>query len=287
MDLKALSYFVAVVEEGSITAAAGRCFVAQPSISHAINKLETELELTLFVRQKRGVTITSEGDALYSEAKSLLNHAESIRSRFTAQKEPLVITVSVAQSIAFAYLNELLSTLKVIDASLQVRLVQQTEQADICLTVDRLAAAGEQFIPLWQDQYCLIIPSQHPLAYKTHISLADLNGQAFIERTYCDRSNEWGEFLRLSNISVDTAASVDNEEWALSLVEAGVGISVVPLHQAQDYSHRFVVKELGDIEGLQSVRRSVGVAIPYSDFTNTTATNSLINKIKKGLLNAQ
>lgn len=287
MDLKALSYFVAVVEEGSVTAAAGRCFVAQPSISHAINKLETELELTLFVRQKRGVTITPEGNALYSEAKSLLNHAESIRSRFIAQKESFVMTVSVAQSIAFGYLNELLSTLKAIDKSLQVKLVQQAEQADICLTVDRLAAKGVQFIPLWQDQYCLIIPSQHPLAFKEHISLSDLNGQPFIERSYCDRSSELGEFLRLSNVSLDVAASVDNEEWALSLVEAGVGVSVVPLHQAQDYSHRFVVKELGTIKGLQSVRRSIGVAIPYSDFTNTAPANTRVGKIKQALINLQ
>lgn len=286
MDLKALGYFVAVVEEGSITAAAGRCFVAQPSISHAVNKLETELKITLFIRQKRGVTITSEGDLLYIEAKRLLNHAESIKSRFTARKKALVITVSVAQSIAFAYLNELLSILKSIDTSLQVRLVQQAEQADICLTIDRLATTGGQFIPLWQDQYCLIIPSQHPLAYKTHISLADLNGQAFIERTYCERSDEWEEFLREGNIRFDIAASVDNEEWAISLVEAGVGISLVPLHQEKDYSHRFVVKKLGDIEGLEPVRRTVGVAIPHHYFTDTT-TRRLVDEIKSKLISTQ
>ncbi len=269
MDLKALGYFVAVVETGSFTAAAERCYVAQPSISHAVSKLESELQLTLLMREKRGVTATPEGIEFYREAKGLLSHAQTVRTHFINKVESPLLTVAVSQSVAFAYLNELLKALKGINPALQVKLIQQSESVDIRLTVDRLVLSEELFIPLWQDHYCLIIPLQSPLAYKECLAVADLNGQAFIERTYCDRNSEWAEFLKLHQIDVTVAAAVDNEEWALSLVEAGVGVSVVPLHQAQDYSNRFVVRELGDIDGLESIRRSVGVAIPYRNLSNT------------------
>lgn len=278
MDLKALSYFVAVVEQGSITAAAEVCFVAQPSISHAISKLEGELQVSLFTRQPRGVKVTEEGQAFYREAKSLLNHASSVSALFKRRARNPILTVSVSQSIAFAYLSELLGKLKRIDALQEVRLIQQSEQADIRLTIDREASADDLFIPLWQDQYCLIIPSTNSLAYERIISLADLNGQGFIERTYCDRRADWADFLMQNEVSVNIAAAVDNEEWALSLVEAGVGLAIVPLHQAKDYSHRFVVKELGEIEGMQSIRRTVGVAIPFKNLTSASIEN-----IRQGL----
>lgn len=278
MDLKALRYFVAVVEKGSITAASEACFVAQPSISHAINKLESELQLTLFTRQSRGVKVTEQGEVFYQEAKGLLNHANAVRSRFMNKENSRRLTVSVAQSIAFAYLDELLGKLKTIDPQLEVCLTQQSAQADIRLTIDRDVSVDDVFIPLWQDQYCLIIPADNPLAYERSLTLGSLNGQHFIERTYCDRGSDWAEFLRLNDVNMNTAASVDNEEWALSLVEAGVGIAVVPLHEQKDYSHRFVVKALSEIEGMQSIRRTVGVAIPFKHLAN-----QMVDNIKRGL----
>lgn len=77
------------------------------------------------------------------------------------------------------------------------------------------------------------------------------------------------------------AASVDNEEWAQSLVEAGVGLAIVPLHQGTDYSHCFVVKELSEIEGMEPLRRTVGVAIPFSHLAECIA------EVKEKLIKAQ
>lgn len=280
MDLKALGYFVAVVEKGSITAAAEACFVAQPSISHAINKLEGELQVSLLIRQSRGVRVTDDGMRFYREAKGLLNHASSVRSLFKSQVDNPRLTVSVSQSIAFAYLNELLGKLKHINSLLQVQLIQQSAEADIRLTIEHEVSGDDLFIPLWQDQYCLIIPSENALAYERSITLAHLSGQNFIERIYCDRRGEWAEFLRLNEVNVNTAASVDNEEWALSLVEAGVGIAVVPLHEEKDYSHRFIVRKLSEIEGMKPIKRTVGVAIPLKNLAHAGIVN-----IKQGLTN--
>ena len=58
MELRALKYFQSVYEQGSISAAARCCFVSQPSITSAIQLLESDLNITLFVRHARGVLPT-------------------------------------------------------------------------------------------------------------------------------------------------------------------------------------------------------------------------------------
>jgi DNA-binding transcriptional LysR family regulator len=76
MDLRQLSYFVAVAEEGQFTRAAVRVSVAQPAISAQIGRLERELGEPLFRRDQRGVSLTGAGEALLPHARAALAAAE-------------------------------------------------------------------------------------------------------------------------------------------------------------------------------------------------------------------
>ena len=278
MDLKSLGYFVAAVDAGSITAAAAQCFIAQPSITSAIKKLEEELGVTLLVRQKRGVSVTPHGADLYSTAKSLLQHAQSIKNRFKQPASQTSITVGVSHAIAFEYLKQFISLLREQDDNIEVKVVrgdsdELSQEVDIRLTMDQGVAGNEEFIPCWRDRYCLIIPNEHPLAFQEKITVGQLNQQAFINRSFCDRNQLMVSFLNEHNINLNFVAEVDNEEWALSMVESGLGLSIVPLpfnERADDIelSPRFVIYSLGNIQGLQNFERSVGIAIDYKKYTN-------------------
>jgi DNA-binding transcriptional LysR family regulator len=76
MDLRQLSYFVAVAEVGQFTRAAVRVSVAQPAISAQIGRLERELGEPLFHRDQRGVTLSGAGEALLPHARAALAAAE-------------------------------------------------------------------------------------------------------------------------------------------------------------------------------------------------------------------
>ena len=65
-----LRYFVAVADEGQITQAARRLFMAQPALSQAISQLETELGLKLLDRHARGVTLTDAGETFLEKARA-------------------------------------------------------------------------------------------------------------------------------------------------------------------------------------------------------------------------
>ena len=72
MTLKQLEYVVKVAECGTVSGAAKALFVAQPSLSAAIQELESEMHLTLFHRTNKGVIVTKEGEVFLSYARQIL-----------------------------------------------------------------------------------------------------------------------------------------------------------------------------------------------------------------------
>lgn len=78
MDLRALEYFIAIYETGSLSAASKKKFVAQPSISSSLKLLEHSLATSLFVRHARGVQATHAGEQLYPLASA---HPETAFSK--------------------------------------------------------------------------------------------------------------------------------------------------------------------------------------------------------------
>lgn len=77
MDIKQLTYFLTIVEEGSISRAAEKLHMAQPPLSHQLKLLEDELKVTLIQRNTRKLQITAEGLALSQRAKQLLQFMDT------------------------------------------------------------------------------------------------------------------------------------------------------------------------------------------------------------------
>lgn len=82
MTLKQLQYVVTTAEAGSITEAAGKLFIAQPSLTAAIHELENEFGITLFTRSGKGIELTPEGDEFLGYARQVLEQANLIKERY-------------------------------------------------------------------------------------------------------------------------------------------------------------------------------------------------------------
>lgn len=87
LDTASCRTFIAVADAGSMTRAARHLRVSQPSVTSAIQRLESELGLALFVRERQGVTLTDEGQQLYSRALHILD--------FMAETERVVLATQV------------------------------------------------------------------------------------------------------------------------------------------------------------------------------------------------
>ena len=94
MDIKQLRYFIAIAEEGSLSAASQRLRVAQPSLSQHVIKIEQELGVTLINRSPRGVALTPSGEILLRHARDIC-HSMSVCQE-SVKKSGSVLEGSVA-----------------------------------------------------------------------------------------------------------------------------------------------------------------------------------------------
>lgn len=85
MTIKQLQYVVTVAETGNITEAAGKLFIAQPSVTSAIHELEKEYGITIFSRSKKGIELTPEGDEFLGYARQILEQADLLEERYTGK----------------------------------------------------------------------------------------------------------------------------------------------------------------------------------------------------------
>ena len=102
MDIKQLRYFIAIAEEGSLSAAAQRVNVAQPSLSQHVLSLERELDVKLLERSSRGVSLTQSGEVLLSHAREITNALQNAANAVRQSGgEPIGdVTVGLPSSIS-------------------------------------------------------------------------------------------------------------------------------------------------------------------------------------------
>ena len=87
MTLQQLKYAVTVAECGTISAAAEKLFISQPSLTTPIRELETEMGVTIFSRTNRGVIVSREGEEFLGYARQILSQAQLLQERFSGREQ--------------------------------------------------------------------------------------------------------------------------------------------------------------------------------------------------------
>ena len=85
MTLQQLKYADAIASCGSVTEAARRVFVTQPTLTEAIHSLEEELRIAIFTRSSRGVSVTREGEEFLASARQIIDDAARITAKYTGK----------------------------------------------------------------------------------------------------------------------------------------------------------------------------------------------------------
>ncbi|MZI92011.1 LysR family transcriptional regulator [Vibrio sp. CAIM 722] len=254
---RSLKYFVAVFEELSFSAASKRCFISQPSISSAVAQLESELGCQLFVRHTKGVSPTPEGMQLYPKAKELLFGVGELKSLISLAAPKRQLRLALSPFLGSERVSELVKMLLESVNDLDLTLVDIDEPADARIIPKTQCADSEIFQHLWTDSYVLALPLNHPLTRLETIPLAALNQVPFISRQPCDIDDAWRYAIQKQGMGLNIRATVKTEEYALDLVAAGLGVSVVPSHSVQKRDD-VVTRGLRNIE----LKRVIGLATP-------------------------
>ena len=198
MTLQQLRYLIAVAESGSINAAAKKLYTSQSNISSAVAELERELGIEVFTRSNRGVALTNDGTELLGYARQVIEQADLLVSRF-ADKEAGRARLAVStQHYAFS-LHAFVNVLEQFGEDEFEFVLRETTTAQIIEDVREfrsevgilylddfnervlrraLADARCTFHPLFEAQVHVFVGTQHPLASRSSLTMADLEPYA-------------------------------------------------------------------------------------------------------------
>jgi DNA-binding transcriptional LysR family regulator len=251
MELRHLRYFLMVAEEQHFTRAAERLNMQQPPLSHQIRLLEEELGFELFRRHPKGAALTAGGVVFVQEAQAILRSVEqaSARAARAAQGFEGALAIGFTSSAAAhplipgiirAYREAYPGVHLDLSEGNAAELTEGIENGKVNIALLRSPVSGPRgvsFLPLIEEEMLLILPVGHPLvagAVQGEMPVIALKSLADEQFILVRRHGAPGMYSNLleacenAGFTPKIASEVDRMLTNISLVAAGVGISVVP-----------------------------------------------------------
>lgn len=237
MNLKQLKYFIAVADEGSISAAARKLYMSQPPLSAQLKLLEEELGCALFERGARKITLTDAGRVLYRRASVMLDMeritAEEVR--LCAERDKGTVRIGIVSSVVCSIAVPQIKRFSKIHGNVRFEiteantyeLIEKLKAGIISMAIIRtpfLSEGLEQVV--LADDSIIAVGRKDCMPDADTISLEQLANKKII------MYRRWEPILRKQfsekGLSPDCICINDDARTSLSLAESGLGIAIVP-----------------------------------------------------------
>lgn len=241
MKLSSLRYLVAFADEGSISRAAERCHVSQPTLSVALQNLETDLGVPLIERTKGHATLTDLGYQVVAQARRTLDEAKRVELVAQLGQDPLQgeFRLGVIHTIAPYLLPELITSLRriapkmplFIEESMTALLADYLKYGTVDAAIVALPfeVPGIVTCPLYDEPFQVIVPHGHPWEKRARIPVAEVRGEdvLVLKAGNCFREQVLDACPDISHAegSMRQGHSI---ETIRCMVASGFGISVLP-----------------------------------------------------------
>ncbi|HXB50230.1 MAG TPA: LysR substrate-binding domain-containing protein [Streptosporangiaceae bacterium] len=245
-NVRLLRYFLAVADAGTFTAAAEVLHVSQPALSQQIKKLESGLGFALFQRGTRHVTLTPHGKDLIASARHVVEAAETYRGQargLAGGTQELTIGYRAAHESIRAVVDAFRAERPDVTVALRHYPIAAThaglDVGEVDLAVLRLPVVltGLHTLTLYTEPRVALLPSDHPLADRARVYLADLAGLPWV--TTAARDPAWQAHAQPRAQSRDEPNSsvvVDTLDEFLEAVTAGRGVGLAPASASRLYA---------------------------------------------------
>lgn len=275
MELRQLTYFRAIVEHGSINAAARALHMSQPPLSYAISQLEEELGVKLFTRSAKGIELTQAGSVFYTHANDILNRTASIMREVSMTGQKQILRIGITPTVV-PVVSKYLAQLAKEDDSIQLELYEgNTYHLKELLDDGTLDAAfirtpvnlqGCKFLKILEEPMAAVSLKRQR---KDEISLQDLQKERLIlYRRYEPLIQE--TFKKLG-LEMNLVCECDDARTAISLAQEGLGTAVIPMTIAQ-------TQKLSAIE-IQAKELTTSVILTW--YTASPSLHALTKLLKK------
>jgi DNA-binding transcriptional LysR family regulator len=241
MELRHLTYFVAVAERLNFSRAAEDLHVAQPAISQQIHALEDELGVPLFERAGKRVQLTEPGRALLPHARQILLAVEAARNEIRERETLARGTASLGAppTVSANLLPARLTAFEQNYPGLEVTLREagtetllafiEVGELDLAIVSTDTLPPTIEVRPFLEEPYVLAVSAGHPLSRAASVALTQLDDEPFILFPEGYKLREVTlSACRRAGFNPRVALDGGSMQSALQFVAAGLGVAIVP-----------------------------------------------------------
>lgn len=251
MTLQELRFIVTLAREKHFGKASAACFVSQPTLSVAIRKLENELDVVLFERNKNDVRITAMGEKIVERAKRVLEEADSIKLVAKSDKDQLtgLFKLGAIYTVGPYLLPPLIKQLNKIapnmpleireDFTSNLREKLRVGEVDAILVSLPFTEPGIETQVLYEESFVVLMPEDHPLTRYKQITDKHLNDypMLMLEERHCFRDQVMSScpacFSMPQNQHINwTTVEGSSLETVRHMVASGMGLTILPMTAA-------------------------------------------------------
>jgi DNA-binding transcriptional LysR family regulator len=241
MEMHQVRYFLAVARTLNFTRAADECNVTQPSLTRAIKQLEAEFGGDLFRRERPAAQLTELGQRMHPLLKQCYEAAAGARSLASSFKSGeigalrIALTHSVDLALLIPFLDQIKRQFNRLEFSFlrgnsrEIGEILKSGEAELGIAAE-IDEAWDRLDswPLFTEDFQLVISRQHRLADRDNIDFEDLRSEQWLSRAYCEHSDRLNEAMREHGLDLDHCHEISSERDLIELLEADIGIAVLP-----------------------------------------------------------
>ncbi|OIK10855.1 hypothetical protein BIV60_19605 [Bacillus sp. MUM 116] len=195
MDINRLRYFVAVVEAQGISAAAQKLHITQPSLSIMIKKLEDELGVLLFLREKRKLILTNAGDLLYKRSKEIISKVDNMLIELDGASKGISGEIKIGCSTAanLVVIPKIVESLQKTAPNITIRVLEGNtkfiaeqliaNQLDAAIVRTKFSNDFFDTYPIITEPIVACLHREHPFVKKKQVHLKDFAEEDFLLNT--------------------------------------------------------------------------------------------------------
>lgn len=241
MEIRQLEYFLMVNETHSFTRAAERLYVSQPAVTSAIRSLEEELEIQLFDRTQKQITLTSEGQIFLRHVQKVMEGISNTLNEIDALKSlnggtlKIGLTPLAGVSATTSLLKEFTSQypqIKLVFTESHSNLLEQdllSDTIDVAILFSSQSNNALTYLSLPREELYVICSRQHPLRRNNSIQLTDLVDESLILlATDCFYRQQIIQTFEKSNTLPQINFELNHIETIKRFVASNLGITILP-----------------------------------------------------------
>jgi DNA-binding transcriptional LysR family regulator len=257
-DLTDLQLVANIADASSLTRGAEQSHLSLPAASNRVKNLEEHFGTRLFNRNSQGVSLTPSGEAFLRHARKVLQQIDQLRgdlyeyARGVKGQVRMVANTTAMNEFMPAVLSRYLATHPDVRVDLRERLSYLVIKsvadgvADIGIVAGKPANSDLQYIPYRRDKLVLVTPVGHALANRTEIAFNETLGYEYVGLS------QWSAIHAFLMQAADKLGypfhfrvEVGSFDAVCRMIEAGVGVGVVPQKAAQRYADTMKIRLIG------------------------------------------